>query len=105
MPAWWVAWRAPSCRYRRAGPSDLADSERFLDVDAGGGDERQAAQALRRAHRHFERDPTAQGLPDDVNAGEAKNLDGIEIAIGEIGNIIDPGQRLRAAEAGMIGRN
>src|SRR5262245_3396203 len=46
-----------------------------------------------------------KGLPDDVNAGEAERLDGIEIAIGEIGNVIDPGRRLRAAETGTIGHD
>ena len=76
-----------------------------LDMDAGSRDQRQTAQTLRRAHRHFERNPPAQRLPEDVNAGEAERLDGIEIAIGEIGNIINPGRRLRAAEAGMIGHD
>src|SRR5262245_3571791 len=76
-----------------------------FDVDAGGRDQREAAQALGRAHRHFERDPTAKRLPDDVNAGKSERLDGIEIAVGDVGNFIDPGGRLGGAEAGMIGHD
>src|SRR5205085_3395641 len=43
--------------------------------------------------------------PDDVNAGKAERLDRIEVAIGEVGDVIEPGGRLGTAEAGMIGRD
>ena len=74
-------------------------------MDARGRDQREAAQALRRAHRHFERDPAAQRLPDDVNAGQAEHLDGIEIAVGHVGNVIDPARRLGGAKTRVIGHN
>ena len=73
-----------------------------LTWNAGRRDQCEAAQALRRAHRHFERDPAAQRLPDDVNAREAERLDGIEIAVGHIGNVIDPGRRLGGAKTRVI---
>jgi len=44
-------------------------------------------------------------MADNVNAGEAERLEGIEVAIGEIGNVIDPSRGLGGAEAGMIGHD
>ena len=40
-----------------------------------------------------------------MNAGKAERLDRIEVAIGEVGDVIEPGGRLGTAEAGMIGRD
>jgi hypothetical protein len=39
-------------------------------------------------------------MADNVNAGEAELLEGIEVAIGEIGNVIDPSRRLGAPKPG-----
>jgi hypothetical protein len=74
-----------------------------LDVDAGRRDQGQATQALRRAHRHLERDPAAERLPDNMHAGEPELLDGIEIEIGDVGNVVDPGRHLGCAETGVVG--
>ena len=76
-----------------------------LDVNAGGRDQGQAAQPMGRAHRHLKRDPAAERLSDHVKVGETERLDGVEIAISDVGNVIDPRRRLRRAEAGMIGHD
>ena len=76
-----------------------------LDVNAGGGNQAQAAQPLGRANCDFERDPAAERLAYDVHAGEPEHLDGVEVEIGKIGNVIDPTRHLGGAETGMVGCN
>ena len=49
--------------------------------------------AMGQAHGHFERDPAAERLADHVNAGELERLNGVEIEIGDVGDIIDPCHR------------
>ena len=58
-----------------------------------------------RAHRHLKGDPAAERLSDHVKVGETERLDGVEIAISDVGNVIDPRRRLRRAKAGMIGHD
>src|SRR5262249_60260442 len=45
-----------------------------LDVDTGGGDQRQAAQAPRPAHPPFQRHPTPPRRPHDADARNAPRL-------------------------------
>jgi hypothetical protein len=52
-----------------------------------------------------ERNPATQRLADDVHAGEVERLDRVQIAVGQIGNVIDPGRGFGAAETGMIGHD
>ena len=74
-------------------------------MDAGRGDQRERAQALRRAHRHFEPDPAAERLADDVHPGELQRRDGVEVEIGEVGNVIDEIRHFGRAKTRMVGRD
>ncbi len=76
-----------------------------FDMDAGRRDQGQAAQPVGRAHRHFQRDPAAERLADHVNPREPERLDEVEIEVGDVGNVVDPGGQLRAVEAGVIGHD
>ena len=70
--------------------------------DANRADQGQARQPCRIAHCQLGGDPAAERGADQMHPFQIQCLQQIEIEIGEIGNVIEPGRVVRLTKAGML---
>ena len=75
-----------------------------LGGDANRADQGQAREPRGTAHRHLGRDPAAERGADQMHPIEAERLQQVEVEIGEVGDLVEPGRVVRLAETGMLRR-
>ena len=74
-----------------------------FDMEARGANEGKRGKPGSIAHRKLGCDPAAEIEADEIEGRDGKVIEKIEIEIGKVGDGVEPGRRVGAAEAGMLG--